>query len=667
MPDNELMLKVKGDTSDAKKKLEDLGKTLGVSKSQVGSVAAAFTTSGAAIAAGAFLNDSINKAKEQQVETAKLGVAIRNTGVEYGEYSSQIADAERNAVKMGYTDDEMTKALALLTTMTGSASKAIQDQTLVMDLARFKQMDLASAAQMVAKVEEGKLGIVARTLPFLNAQMTKEEALAALRKAVSGQAEEYSLTAAGATDRLNASYDQLQETIGFAVLPVVTDLTNETSDLLDGFEKLPTAVKSGTVDIAVYGGGLALTLVTAAKLKTALTELGIAKVVGENLAKVGTNLAELGGTSAGLGITALVGIPVAAIAGAYAVGELNKASAEAYHQSILAGEGYSVAANGVDEYTAAIIRQRDGFPMMIAVHSQAANSVANLAYWQEHGVDASDRMAAGLYDTIQPCHDLNDATAGLTGSAAALQEASYGNRDALMAEAFGADTARSALQQKWDAEMAAEDAGAQSTLANLRVKEARHARDKAIDAEKKHSTEKTRDAVVKANADVTLAENAAKRAADKARLEELQNAVQFGKDIGKAINDLITYYSKVGDVQHALQLAASYGGYTGYLGATNQNRPHKARGGFNPGVAQDITWGEDGPEAIVPLSARYRDDALAVLPKVLGAVGGIGGSTVVYVTNKVTAYVASDYDADRLAERLARTQKTRARAQGARA
>ncbi len=64
-----------------------------------------------------------------------------------------------------------------------------------------------------------------------------------------------------------------------------------------------------------------------------------------------------------------------------------------------------------------------------------------------------------------------------------------------------------------------------------------------------------------------------------------------------------------------------------YLALNVQDSQHKtagiqkARGGINPGIAQRITWGEDGPEAIVPLGKKYRSDAMSILPRVLAALG----------------------------------------------
>lgn len=652
--DNELMVRIKGDSSGAKAALKDLTGSLGGTKSAVGGVVNAFAAGAVAIKAADFLGDSLRMAREQQAETAKLQVSIRNTGNEWGDYAGQVTTAENAAVRMGYSDDDMTKALAVLTTGTGSATKAMQDYQLVMDLARYTGKDLATSAGMVAKAESGKIGVIARQLPFLNAQMSKEEALAALRKAVSGQAEAYSLTGAGAADRLTASYEQLQETIGFAVLPVADKLATTLSDLLEGFNALPEPLRNGSVDLVVFGGGAAIALVTAAKLKTAIVELGGAALKEKALEALAAKLAALGGAPALGGLAAIVAIPAAGIAGAWAIGELNKASADAVVSNALAGNSYMVTANTVDEYTEAIIRNKGGVPTMIAIHSQYQNSLANVAYAEQQQTErlASLGEAHGL--VAMRCRDNYDATVALTGSGLALQQACEDNRSALIKEAEAAFAASSSLEHKMDVEMAAGDATAQATLARLRVKEAEAAREKAIDADKKHSTEKTRDAVVKANADLVLAQNASKRASDKARESELLAAIAFGKDIEKAVNDLVAYYSKVGKVTAALATAAQYGGYTGNLsGAGATPKKHKARGGFNPGIPEIIEWGEDGGEVIVPLSQKYRDDALSLVPPMLDTLGiGMGGSVTIAPNVNVQAVVRDENGARRLANQI---------------
>jgi hypothetical protein len=230
----------------------------------------------AALGVGAFLNDSIAAMRGQEVATARLQQAMANTGASWSSYADNIRAANSAAVEMGYTDDEMTAALAKLTTMTGSVNTALGDQTLIMDLARTTGMDLAASASLIAKVEEGRIGIAARQLPFLHAQMTREEALAALRKATAGQAEAFAATSAGANAKMLASYDELQEGIGSALLPTMNTLVGSATDLMGAFNSLSPAVRDGGVLLGVYAVGAAAATSAAGGLATGMAALGVA-------------------------------------------------------------------------------------------------------------------------------------------------------------------------------------------------------------------------------------------------------------------------------------------------------------------------------------------------------------------------------------------------------
>ena len=77
-------------------------------------------------------------------------------------------------------------------------------------------------------------------------------------------------------------------------------------------------------------------------------------------------------------------------------------------------------------------------------------------------------------------------------------------------------------------------------------------------------------------------------------------------------------------------------------------------------------FGEDGPEAIIPLSQRYRSDALSILPKVLDAVGGGGGGggTVVNLNTNVVQHISRDVDITTAAKEITFQQTVALRAAG---
>src|SRR3954466_1740952 len=62
---------------------------------------------------------------------------------------------------------------------------------------------------------------------------TAQKALGELQKRLGGQAEAYGKTAAGAQDRFRVAVENLQEKIGGALLPVVTDVAGKAAKFVD--------------------------------------------------------------------------------------------------------------------------------------------------------------------------------------------------------------------------------------------------------------------------------------------------------------------------------------------------------------------------------------------------------------------------------------------------
>ena len=254
-----------------------VGKAKGIT-SAISGIASAMV----AIGAVGFLKDSIQAAIDNQVALVRLQTAVNDTGKSWDDYSTSMEAAINSSIQLGYKDSDTTAALATLTTMTGDAGTALDALSLAQDLARAKGMDLAAASSLVAKVEEGRIGIAARVLPFLKSTMTVEEALAALREHTAGQAASYADTAAGAEDRWTASTDKLQESIGYALLPTLTGLVNLISPVVLGFAEMDDQSQAAVFAIgAVAAAGIAaateLSLAAAPIAAVALALLAVTK------------------------------------------------------------------------------------------------------------------------------------------------------------------------------------------------------------------------------------------------------------------------------------------------------------------------------------------------------------------------------------------------------
>lgn len=151
------------------------------------------------------------------------------------------------STKIAYDDDEINKAQANLALfkLTGDQIRSITP--LVADLARRKNVDLATAATSVGKAMQGQ----ARGLKDLGIQFTatgdtaKDYAVltAALNQQVGGTAEAFAQgNPLGQMQNMQIAFGNMQETIGKALVPAMTAFTNVMTPIANLLGSIPAPV-----------------------------------------------------------------------------------------------------------------------------------------------------------------------------------------------------------------------------------------------------------------------------------------------------------------------------------------------------------------------------------------------------------------------------------------
>ena len=125
---------------------------------------------------------------------------------------------------------------------------------LATDLARAKNMDLGTAAKLVGKVADGNTSALSRYGIIIKKGATATQALGALQQRFAGAAKTYGDSSAGAADKFHNSLQQLQITVGTALLPVVNKLMGVLNTGLGLFQKLPGPVKDVVVGLGALAG-----------------------------------------------------------------------------------------------------------------------------------------------------------------------------------------------------------------------------------------------------------------------------------------------------------------------------------------------------------------------------------------------------------------------------
>lgn len=215
------------------------------------SIAKPMAVLGAAITAE--MGFAVKAAEEERLSIAQLSAVMSNAQNVFGDSAQAIEELIKAQQRQtGVTDDEQRQAMSSLIVTTNDFRKSMELLPLVLDLAAAKQMDVVTAAELVGKVAEGNTGILGRYGIQLQAGATSAQALAELQERVGGSA----AAMASPFEILKGTLENLQETIGGAVLPSITKMAEKLIIIIENVTewigKNPELVEG----IARWGGAL---------------------------------------------------------------------------------------------------------------------------------------------------------------------------------------------------------------------------------------------------------------------------------------------------------------------------------------------------------------------------------------------------------------------------
>lgn len=196
---------------------------------------------GVGVAVGAVVAMTSAAAADRD-EQAKLETAIRASGAATGDWQAQIEGAITAGQALGFTDSQTRDAMQSLVTATGDVGKATELMATAQDVARFANVDLATASDAVAKAAAGQATQLTRLIPGLEKGKSASDTLAAAQKAAAGQAEEFASTTEGQMAIANDAFGELQEEIGSAFLPIIDALVPALVPVIDTLGVLIKAV-----------------------------------------------------------------------------------------------------------------------------------------------------------------------------------------------------------------------------------------------------------------------------------------------------------------------------------------------------------------------------------------------------------------------------------------
>jgi hypothetical protein len=114
--------------------------------------------------------------------------------------------------------------------------------TAAQDIARLSGVDLATAADAIAKAEAGQDGALRKLIPGLEKGATSTDTIAEATRLAAGQADLYASSAAGATEAASIGFGELGEEIGAAFLPIMAELMPALMPLIKALGELIRAI-----------------------------------------------------------------------------------------------------------------------------------------------------------------------------------------------------------------------------------------------------------------------------------------------------------------------------------------------------------------------------------------------------------------------------------------
>ncbi len=212
-----------------------------------------------------FFKRSIQAAAEEQKAQAALAQQLGFTSKELLDQASAL---QKLTV---FGDETIVSAQAMIAAFTKDEQKIKQLTTATLDLAAAKGMDLVSAADLVAKSFGSDTNALARYGIQVDATSGSTERLIQLTQGITnlygGQAQAQARTFTGRMEQMKNRVGDLEERIGYALIPTIEKLTNAMNDVVTEGEKADDFFKGIAVAGRIVGSILLV-------IKTSLTHIG---------------------------------------------------------------------------------------------------------------------------------------------------------------------------------------------------------------------------------------------------------------------------------------------------------------------------------------------------------------------------------------------------------
>jgi hypothetical protein len=215
---------------------------------------------------GKALEDMKQAVLDAQVEQNRLNLAMKNAHVNT---EANTAAVEKNISaysRLGFTHAAANQAMGTLITATGNITESNKLLAMSADLARYKNIDLNTAATILARGTQGSVKAFKELGITLDTNIPKNKAIAKgfdeLNAKIGGQAVAYTKTFAGEQEVLKERINSVAVKLGTALFPILTKVMGIFLKAVDWISKNAGALGVflgivGTIVIALKGWAIA--------------------------------------------------------------------------------------------------------------------------------------------------------------------------------------------------------------------------------------------------------------------------------------------------------------------------------------------------------------------------------------------------------------------------
>ncbi len=190
------------------------------------------------VAAG--LSLAAKAAAEDEKSMAQLeGQLRRSVGATQEQIDAVSAYVDSTQLALGVTDTMVRQGLGTLVRATQDTTKAQELMNLALDISAATGKDAETVAVALAKSYGGQLSSLKKLgIPLDEATIKTKDFDAAQRQlsdTFGGAAQENANTFSGRVQRLKLRFEEMVEAVGYKVLPILTDLVEKITELVDAF------------------------------------------------------------------------------------------------------------------------------------------------------------------------------------------------------------------------------------------------------------------------------------------------------------------------------------------------------------------------------------------------------------------------------------------------